>query len=123
MLGMILLGVLAAVSLVALIYLAVVTVKWLKNIVVERLKARRNHKVIFADTRETVDEYMKENVRNKDGISMGDLENLCEESPYFVAEIDRDTDEISNFQSYKAGSIEENLKNKIHKEGGMVVFE
>lgn len=123
MLTAILLGALAVVALVAIIYIVVITAKWLKNIIVERVKARRNHKVVFADTREAVDEYIKENVNNKDGISMSDLEKLCEETPYFVAEIDKDTDEISNFQSYKAGSVEEGLKKKIHAEGGIVVFE
>lgn len=117
-----LLGLLAVIAVVGIVSLIVITAQWLHDEIVKRLEARKNHKVAFANTTEVVDSYVKENIDKKQGISMDDLRRACEETPYVVAEIDRDTKEISHYTAYKADKIDSALAAKVSREGGLVVI-
>ena len=114
-----LLGVLAVVAIIHLLYLGM---QWLKMKIKQRLAAKHAHKVVFGDTKAIVEEYLAEDINKRQGISMEDLEKMCEEAPYFTAEID-DKNNVSEYEVYKADDVEERLEQKIKARKGVIVFE
>lgn len=118
-----LLGLLAAAATIALITIAVMSVKWLKNYIKERLEANQKHKVGFADTREVVDAYLREKADSADEISMSELEEMCENTPYVAFDLDRDTDEMENYEGIKTEEVDENLSVNMAKHEGLLIFE
>lgn len=122
MLALFLGGLLIAIAAATVIVLVKITVSWLKSEVTTRIEARKNHKIVFADTTEVVDSYIKEEIGKKDGISMSDLRRMCEDAPYVIAEIDRETNEISHYQTYKAEEIDSGIAAKVKNGDGIVVI-
>ncbi len=123
MLAAFLLGLLAVLAVVAVITILVLGIKWLVDFVKKKLKDREKHKVAFADTREIVDDYIKNKAENSEEISMDDLERMCEETPYVAANIDNETGEITDYEGVKAEQIEAGLKQKLEEKEGMLIFE
>lgn len=112
-----------AVALVAaIIVLAIklVSGKWLHELISDKLKNKKKHKVAFADTKEVVDEYMKKKVDNSEEISMDELERMCEETPFVSAMVDEDGN-ITDYEGYKAEQYDKNFKARMKQQKGMIV--
>ncbi len=123
MLTAFLLGLLAVLAVVVVIKIVVLGVKWLSDFIKKKVKDREKHKVAFADTREIVDEYIKDNIDKSDEISMDDLERMCEKTPYVAASIDNETGEITDYEGIKAEETETIIKQKLEKQEGLLIFE
>lgn len=122
MLTAFLLGLLSVVATIAIIVVAVICGKWLKEYVAKKLKNREKHKVAFADTKEVVDDYIKSKAANSEEVSMEDLERMCEETPYVAAVVDEDG-EISEYEGFTSSEYNENFKSRMKQQKGMIVLE
>lgn len=116
-------GLLAVIAVLTTITVVVLSVDWVVNKVKERLAANKRHKVVFADLRETVDEYIKKQKDSQEEYSMDDLERMCQEAPYVFADYDIDTGEVLNYTGVDAETIDSKVKNKLKERGGIVVFD
>ena len=117
-----LIGLLAVVAIIVTVVVAVIGGKWLKEYVAKKLKNRQKHKVIFADTREVVDDYIKNKAANAEEVSMEDLEKMCSEIPYVAAVVDEDG-EISEYEGFRGEKYNENFRARMKQQKGMVVLE
>lgn len=117
-----LIGLLAVVAIIVTVVVAVIGGKWLKEYVAKKLKNREKHKVAFADTREVVDDYFKNEAANAEEVSMEDLEKMCSETPYVAAVIDEDG-EISEYEGFRGEEYNENFRARMKQQKGMVVLE
>lgn len=122
MLTLFLTGLLAAVAAIVIVAVVEISGKWLKEYVAKKLKNREKHKVAFADTREIVDEYLKNKAETSDEISMENLEKMCEEAPFVAAVINEDG-EISEYEGFKAQDCNENFAARMKQQKGMIIVE
>lgn len=122
MLTAFLIGLLAVVEVIVTVVVAVIGGKWLKEYVAKKLKNREKHKVAFADTREVVDDYIKNKAANAEEISMEDLEKMCSETPYVAAVVDEDG-EVSEYEGFRGEEYNENFRVRMKQQKGMVVLE
>lgn len=122
MLNAFLLGLLAVAAYIFTIVVNVISANWLKDIVRRKLRNRDKHKVVFADTREVVDDYIKSKVANAKTIPMDELERLCSETPYVAAVVD-EHGEISEYEGFKGKEYNENFKARIKQQKGMIIVE
>ena len=116
-------GVLAVIATLAIITVFAITAKWVTKKVKERQAANKRHKPIFADLRETIDSYIKEQKNKQKEYSMDELEKMCQEAPYVFADYDIDTEEVVNYTGIKAEEIDADVKSRLKKVGGLVVFD
>lgn len=116
-------GLLAVIAVLTTITVVVLSVDWVVNKVKKRLAANKRHKVVFADLKETVDEYIKKQKDSQEEYSMDDLERMCQEAPYVFADYDIDTGEVLNYTGVDAETIDSEVKNKLKERGGIVVFD
>lgn len=122
MLTAFLMGLFAVLATIAIVAVVVMTARWIKNYILNRLKNRDAHKVAFADTREVVSDYLRQADAEEDGISMDDLERMCSETPYVAADIDEEGN-ITNYEGVKAEQTDSKLKQAFRAQDGMVVVE
>jgi len=120
MLTLFLRGLLAVVATIVITVILMLGGKWLVNWAKEKIKNRNKHKAVFADTREVVDDYLKNKTDNSDDISMEELERMCDESPYVGAVVD-ENGEISEYEGFKASEINENFSARMKQQKGMVI--
>jgi len=120
MLTLFLRGLLAVVATIVITVILMLGGKWLVNWAKEKIKNRNKHKAVFADTREVVDDYLKNKTDNSDEISMEELERMCDESPYVGAVVD-ENGEISEYEGFKASEINENFSVRVEQQKGMVI--
>ena len=118
-----LLGLLAVAATIAVITIAVMGAKWLKNYILKRKEENKNHKVVFADTRDVVDDYLKSKADSADEISMSELEEMCEKTPFVAVDLDRNTDELENYEGIKADEVDENFSVNMKKHEGILIFD
>lgn len=114
---------LLAVTVLAVVIVSSITAVWVTKKVKERLAANRRHKVIFADTRETIDTYIREQKEKQQEYSADDLEKMCQDAPYVFADYDIDTDEVVNYTAIHAETIDPDVKRKLKERGGIVAFD
>lgn len=114
---------LLAVAAIAVVTIAVISAKWVIGKVKERLAANKRHKVVFADMRETVDTFTKEQKEKNSEYSMADLEKLCQDAPYVFADYDIETGEVLNYTGVRSDEVETEVKSKLKERGGIVVFD
>lgn len=122
MLILFLMGLVAVIATIVTIVVAIISGKWLKEYVLKKLKNRKNHKVAFADTKEVVDEYLKNKADESDEISMEDLEKMCEDTPFVAAVVDEEG-EIDEYEGFKAEEYNENFAARMKQQKGMVILE
>lgn len=116
-------GLLVVLIALEVILIAYLTVSVLKDIIAERLRQDENHQVVFVDTKEVVDDYLKNRAEETEAISMEELEAMCEKTPYVVASVEKETHDISNYKGFKAQEVAENLNARMKQQNGMVIFE
>ena len=117
-----LIGLLVGLATFVVTFLVLMTADWLVQYVKKKLRTRKNHKVAFADIREVVDDYMKNEVDGAKEISMEELEKLCEESPYVAAVVDENGD-IGEYEGFKADKVNKNFSANIRKRHGMIIVD
>lgn len=115
-----LLGLLAVAATIAVIAIVLLTFNWIKDYITKRMKSHNAHKVAFADTRETVDEYVKNKSSEAEEVSMEDLERMCDETPFVAADIDEDGN-ITRFEGIKAEDVDTQVKLRMKQQNGMIV--
>jgi hypothetical protein len=118
-----LLGLLAVAATIAVITIAVMGAKWLKNYILKRKEENKNHKVVFADTRDVVDDYLRSKADAAYEISMSELEEMCEKTPFVAVDLDRNTDELENYEGIKADEVDENFSVNMKKHEGILIFD
>ena len=115
-----LLGLLAVAATIAVIAIVLLTFNWIKDYITKRMKSHNAHKVAFADTRETVDEYVKNKSSEAEEVSMEDLARMCDETPFVAADIDEDGN-ITRFEGIKAEDVDTQVKLRMKQQNGMIV--
>ena len=115
-----LLGLLAAIGFMTVVFIDIMCAKWLKKKIQEKLKNREKHKVAFADSKEVVDDYLKNMANNATEMSMEDLERMCEETPFVAAVVDEDG-EITEYEGFKAEEYDANFKTRMKQQKGMII--
>ena len=97
--------------------IARLTIKKLKIMGMER--RAKNKKVLFGKTEKLLNTQVEDSKDNT--ISMSELEDLCDENPYFFVDYDQDEDEISDLtfvQTEESSQVDD-----LVKEDGIVLFE
>lgn len=118
-----LLGLLVAAATMTIIALMLLGFKWLKEYITKKLKEKENHKVAFADTKEVVDEYLKNKAEDSDEVSMDDLEKACDGLPAYVSvSIDDETGEME-YEGINPEKVDDNFKARMKQQKGMILFE
>lgn len=120
MLTLFLIGLVAVIATIVVTAILILGGKWLVNWAKEKIKNRNRHKAVFADTKEVVDDYLKNRADNSDEISMEELERMCEETPYVGAVVDEDG-EISEYEGFTAAECNENFAARMKQQKGMVI--
>lgn len=110
----------ALVAAIVILTIKLVSGKWLHELIADKLNNKKKHKVAFADTREVVDEYMKNKVDNSEEVSMEELERMCEETPFVSAMVDEDGN-ITDYEGYKAEQYDKNFQARMKQQKGMIV--
>lgn len=118
----ILVGIAAGGLVLAIIYIAFLTVKKLKELIQRRKEKKAKQKVAFGKTGKILSENAREIIDNAPSMTMEELEKMCDENPYFVINYDPVTDEVSDFQMIKTDSTDEGVS-KIVKEKEIVLFD
>lgn len=118
-----LIGLAVAIAAMTTITVAVLTAVFVRKKVKERLAANNQHKVVFADMRETVDSYIREHADQHMEFSMDQLEAMCQNAPYVIADCDVRTGKIMNFTGIKTGCVDSKLERAVKERGGVVVFD
>ena len=120
-----LLMILAGASAIALVYCLFMCAKWLKDYLTKRLKGRNSQKVntAFVDTKEVVDDYLKEKSESANEISMSGLESLVDKTPYVAVDINKSSGELSNLEGMcPIQGTDGNFSANMKKHQGILVF-
>ncbi len=115
-------GLLAVAAVLTIIYVVIITAEWVTKQVKDRLAANEQHKIVFADLRETIDSEVKEKKTKQKEYPMNELEKMCRTAPYVIADYDMDTDEVVNYTGVNAEEIDADVKRRLKERGGLVVF-
>lgn len=121
--GMIALIILGIVAGVAIVTIAVLTLPKLKSYLKSRKEKKQRQKVAFGDTRKIINNNAEEILQKAPKMTMEELERICEETPYFVVDVDTDTEETSDFTSIKTEETGKDLESFMQRNGGIVVFD
>lgn len=118
-----LIGLLIAIPTITIIIdIVLMCGKWLKGYIENKLKQKPKHKVAFADTREVLDDYLKNKVKKSDKISMDDLERMCDKIPFVSAYVDEDGN-VTDYEGIKNKDVDVNFKARMKQQKGMLIFE
>lgn len=121
MVTLIILGI--AVAVATVVYIAVLTLPKLKSYLKSRKEKKERQKVAFGDTRKIINNNAEEILQKAPKMTREELERICEETPYFVVDVDTDTEETSDFTSIKTEETGKDLENFMQRNGGIVVFD
>lgn len=105
---------------VAIIYIAYLTVKKLKELIRARKEKNAKQKVAFGKTQKILDENVKEIIEAAPSMSMDELERTCDENPYFIVNYDPETDEVFDYQTIKTDGTDMKVESLVHDHGIMV---
>ncbi len=121
MITLIILGIAVGVAIVVTI--AVLTLPKLKSYLKSRKEKKERQKVAFGDTRKIINNNAEEILQKAPKMTREELERICEETPYFVVDVDTDTEETSDFISIKTEETGKDLEIFMQRNGGIVVFD
>ena len=100
--------------------------KWLKTYISKRIQERKSHNVqtAFIDTKEVVDDYLKNKVDAADEISMTELENLTSNTPFVAVDIDRTNNDLSNMEGMcPEEGTDSNFEAHMKQHQGILLFD
>ena len=119
---LIILGLAAGVTLIVTI--AILTLPKLKAYLKKRKEKKKNQKIAFGDTRKIINNNAEEILQKSNNkMTMDDLERMCENTPYFVVDVDTDTEETSDFTQINTEEAGKDLDSFMQSNGGIVVFD
>lgn len=107
---------------VAVVYIVYLTVKKLKELIQKRKEKNEKQKVVFGNTAKILEENARAIIAAAPSMTMDELENICDENPYFVVNYDPKTDEIFDYQTIKTDGTDRKVSEVI-REKGIVVFD
>ena len=61
--------------------------------------------------------------QNKKEMLLSELENMCDDTPYVVAEYDEESDTVENYESVKAESTEDDFIKYMEENDGLILVE
>jgi hypothetical protein len=122
MITLFLTGLLAAIATIVIIHIVVMSAKQLKKIVKEKLKNHNNHKVVFVDTKEVVDDYLKNKAKESHGFTEEELRKMCEDTPFASAVVDEEG-EMSEYEGIRADEYNKNFKAYMKQQEGLILVE
>lgn len=106
---------------VGIIYIAHLTVNKLKELIRARKEKNAKQKVAFGKTSKILQENAREILRTSPTMSMSELEEICDENPFFIVNYDSQTDEIVDYQTIKTDAVDKKISDIIKNEG-IVLF-
>lgn len=112
-----------AAGIVIIVTIAVLTIPKLKEYLKQRKQKKARQKVVFGDTRKIISNNAEEILQKAPKMTMDELERICEETPYFVVDVDEDTEEISDIASIKTEETGKDVENLMRNTDGIVVFD
>lgn len=118
----ILAGLVAGALIVAVIYIAYLSVKKLKELIIKRKEKNAKQQVAFGKTSRILEENAREIINSAPSMTMDELENVCDENPYFVVNYDPATDEVIDYQTIKTDGTDKKV-NDIVKDKGIILFD
>lgn len=107
---------------VAVIYIAYLTVSKLKELIRARKEKNAKQRVAFGKTSRILEENAREIIQAAPSMTMEELEEVCDENPFFVVNYDPETDEVIDYQTIKTDRTDEKVSNII-KDEGIILFE
>ncbi|MDD3417056.1 MAG: hypothetical protein PHY47_24185 [Lachnospiraceae bacterium] len=107
---------------VAVIYIAYLSVSKLKELIRVRKEKNAKQKVAFGKTSRILQENAKEIIQAAPSMTMEELEEVCDENPFFVVNYDPETDKVIDYQTIKTDGTDEKVLN-IVKDEGIILFE
>lgn len=108
---------------IADVYFEYLTLKELKQLIRERLEQKKGIKVAFGETQKIMDEHSNEILEKVPLMTMDELKQYCEETPYFIADYDSNTDEISDFTTIKTDGVEQKIIELMLEKDRIILFE
>ncbi len=117
------LALLIGINAIVIIACTFMCASWLKDYISKRLQQKENHKVAFVDTREAVDDYLQSRTDTSDEISITELENLCNQTPFVAVDIDKVTGDLSKQEGMKPESVDSNFSANMKKQKGILIFD
>lgn len=114
---------LAIVGAAAVIVLVCLTIRKLKELIKARLERKKKSKVAFGSTRKIVDQHAREILDKAPSMTMAELEEIVDNSPYFIVDYDPEIDEESDFTTIQAERVEERVDNLFDENDGIVLFD
>jgi len=118
----ILVGLILGTLTIAVVYIAFITVKKLKELILARKAKNQKQKVAFGKTSKILEENAKDIIAEAPSMTMEELEQVCDENPYFVVNYDPETDEVIDYQTIKTDGADAKV-DEIVKDKGIVLFE
>lgn len=117
---------LAGIATVVIIACLFMCAKWLKEYISKRLQERNAHEVktAFVDTKEVVDDYLKAKADAADEISMEELENLTENTPFVAVDVNRQSGAFSKLEGMcPEQGTDENFAAHMKQQQGILIFD
>lgn len=107
---------------VAVIYIAYLSVSKLKELIRARKEKNAKQKVAFGKTSRILQENAREIIQAAPSMTMEELEEVCDDNPFFVVNYDPETDKVIDYQTIKTDGTDEKVLN-IVKDEGIILFE
>lgn len=145
MLGIFILGLLAAISITVLV-IGILNLKWFYSFAKERLKESESKKIMIVDMRNVYEEVKNNNdlilenkkhsleyepektvekeksvSTSKKELSLEELGKMCSETPYVVADYNTVTEDIDNYEALKPESTDTDFVISMNENDGMIV--
>ena len=117
-------GIIHALLVVVAIIIGALSLKWIIGYIKKKYKEKKEHeKIVFADTEEVINDYLKEKIKETEPISMEELEKMCEDKPYVAAYYDEETDELRDVEAFKPEDIDTKAKQYMEGSDGIIVVD
>ena len=150
MLALFILGLIAGATIAAII-IAILNLKWFYDYSKNIIKDAPNKKVLIVNLRNVYSDLKQmkaishlaepnaekqknqtasieknrekifELPKNKKEMLLSELENMCDETPYVLAEYDEESDTVDNYESVKAETTDDDIIKKIEENDGLIL--
>lgn len=106
-----------------IITIIVLSIKKLKELIKSRLDRYKKSKVAFGSTRKIINEHAKEILENAPAMTMSELEDIADESPYLMVDYDPDTDETTDYTVIQPEQVDAKVDELFEDNDGIVLFD
>lgn len=114
---------LAAVAAASIIVLVYLNRKKLKELLEKHKKRKKDSQVVFGKTYKIVKEHAKEMLDQAPSMTMAELEQLADESPYIIFNYDKENDEMDDFTIIQAENVDDKVEELFDENDGIVLFD